>query len=131
MIVVYVAGPFRGADGWEIAENVHRAEQLARAVARLGAMPLTPHSIGAKMHGTETDAFWLEGTLELLRRCDAAIFTHDWHRSTGARGENEEAGKLGIPRFYNLENLEAFLADRMRTAAKRTAGYSPFPHEAG
>jgi len=121
VIVVYVAGPFRGADGWEIAENVHRAEQLAREVARLGAMPLTPHSIGAKMHGTETDTFWLEGTLELLRRCDAAIFTSDWRRSTGARGEMAEAARLEKPVFYSVESLRRWL--------ERTPGsaYTPFP----
>lgn len=110
--VVYVAGPFRGRDGWAVHENIYRAESLARAVAALGAMPLTPHSIGAHMDGTETAEFWIEGTLELMRRCDAVIFTDDWQRSVGARGEHGEAIRLGLPRFFAIDDLGAWLGGK-------------------
>ena len=73
MFVIYVAGPFRAPDGWEVACNVHRAEQAGREVARLGAVPLIPHSIGARMAGTETDSYWIRATLELMRRADAVL----------------------------------------------------------
>jgi hypothetical protein len=82
MRVVYVAGPFTGKDGWAVACNVHRANAVAREVARLGAAPLTPHAIGADFNGTETYEFWCAATLELMRRCDAVMLTDDWTRKT-------------------------------------------------
>lgn len=112
--VVYVAGPFSGKDGWEVAENVHRAERLAREVTRLGAAPLTPHSIGARMDGTETCEFWVAATLEMMRRCDAVVLTDDWERSAGARGEVDDAGRHGIPVLYTLPDLARWLRNTPR-----------------
>lgn len=44
-----------------------------------------------------SDRFWLEGTLELLRRCDAVLLVPGWEKSSGTRAEIEEAERLGIP----------------------------------
>ena len=47
MRVVYVAGPFRAIDGWEVACNVHRAEEAGREIAeaqRLGMPVFLPLS---------------------------------------------------------------------------------------
>ncbi len=104
MRVVYVAGPFRAPDGWEVACNVHRAEEAGREVARLGAMPLIPHSIGARMAGTETESFWLRGTMELMRRSDAVLVLPAWERSEGTMGEVREATNLGMPVFLPLSD---------------------------
>jgi hypothetical protein len=109
--VIYIAGPFSGKDGWEIACNVHRAEETAREVARLGAAPLTPHSIGARMAGTESQAFWLAATLELMRRCDAVLFLPDWQGSAGARGEYAEAIEHGPDILFSLDHLRKWLAE--------------------
>lgn len=108
--VVYVAGPFRGATHWDIAENVRRAERLALEVARAGAMPLCPHTNTQHFQGECTDDFWIAGTLELLRRCDGLILVEGWEKSSGARAEVEEARKLGIPVFQRISNLEVWLA---------------------
>ena len=112
MAVVYIAGPFSGADAWEIHCNVHRANAVARDVARLGAAPLTPHAIGAHFHGTESYEFWCAATLEMMRRCDAVLFTLDWTRSRGALAEKQEAERLGIPRFLDLPALAKWLSER-------------------
>ena len=109
--LVYIAGPFSGEDGWQVAENVHRAEVLAREVARLRAMPMTPHSIGARMNGTETYDFWCDATMEMMLRCDAVIFTHDWERSRGARGEMAEARRVKMPVFVDTYPTAAGLRD--------------------
>lgn len=114
MRVVYVAGPYTGADGWVVACNVHRAEALGREVARLGAAPLIPHSIGARMSGTESYEYWCAATLEMMRRCDAVVFTPDWHDSKGARGEHAEAVKIGLPIFYDLGGLAGWLGSGVR-----------------
>lgn len=121
--VIYIAGPMRAADGWEVNLNVHRAEVVAREVARMGAVPLTPHSVGAHMIGTETDEYWLDATLELMRRCDAVLVLPEalandagalyWildddfpfyspltYRSKGTYGEVVEAKRLNIPIIF-------------------------------
>jgi hypothetical protein len=43
MKLIYVAGPFRGKDAWEIECNIRRAESLALEVWRLGAACICPH----------------------------------------------------------------------------------------
>jgi hypothetical protein len=110
MACIYIAGPYSGEDGWEIACNVHRAEALAREVVRLGAAPITPHSIGARMAGTETYEFWCLATMEMMRRCDAVMFTVGWEMSKGARGEHREATRLQMPCFFDIaESAEGLL----------------------
>lgn len=114
MKVIYIAGPFRGATPWDVAENVRNAERWALEVAKLGAMPLCPHANTAHFDGQCTGQFWLDGTLELLRRCDAAIFIPGWPPSAGSRGEFDECQRLGIPRldldalFGEEESLPSF-----------------------
>lgn len=85
MKLVFIAGPFRGKDSWIVAENVRRAEQLGYEVAKRGAMPLIPHANTAHFNGTMTDQFWLEGTQELLTRCDALVVLPLWEQSVGPK----------------------------------------------
>jgi len=107
--VIYVAGPFRGANHWEIAQNIRRAEALALEVWRLGAAAICPHSNTAHYQDAAPDDLWMAGDLEILRRCDAVIMTPDWNRSSGATLEHEEATKLHIPVFYSVESLAQWL----------------------
>ncbi len=113
MKVVYIAGPFRGENSWLVEQNVRRAERLAMQVALRGAMPLCPHTNTRFFNGTLPDEFWLDGTLELLRRCDAVSLVGGWEKSAGARGEVEEAKRLGIPVFKTLYRLERWLANEV------------------
>jgi hypothetical protein len=105
MVVVYVAGPFRGKDSWEMENNIRRAEALALEVWREGMAALCPHANTRFFQGAAPDTTWLEGDLELLRRCDAVLLTRDWARSVGAREEKRFAESLGIPCFQTLEAL--------------------------
>lgn len=97
MIVCYVAGPFRAPSGWGIAENVHKARRFGLLVAHAGMMPLVPHAIGEHYHGEGTDQFWLDGTIELLARCDAIVMIPGWRASSGSLGEYELAAELCMP----------------------------------
>ena len=110
MRIVYIAGKYRGPNGWAVAENIRAAERVGFAVAQLGAMPLIPHSNTANFDRTLDDKFWIDGTLELLRRCDAVIMVDGWEHSVGATGERTEAHRLGMPIFYNIGQLSDWLS---------------------
>lgn len=99
MKVVYCAGPFRGETAWDVECNIRKAEELGFWVANKGAMPMIPHTNTRFFDGTLTAEFWLDGTMELMRRCDAVVMTPDWQESGGATREVEEARRLGIPVF--------------------------------
>lgn len=97
MKLVYVAGPYRGSTGWGIDCNIQAARRIGAEVARVGGMPVVPHANTAHYDGIQDDAFWLAGTLEILRRCDAVVLCDGWRRSSGTRGEFDEAKRLGMP----------------------------------
>ncbi len=106
MRVVYIAGPFRAPTSWGVAQNVRAAEVVGLLVANAGAMPLIPHANTAHFDGEATGQFWLDGTMELMRRCDAVVLVPGWEGSVGACAEKAEADRLGLPVFaYDLERL--------------------------
>lgn len=128
--LVYVAGPFSptteqkraialyNGDEYRIRarrifteQNIFNAARLGLAVSKLGAYPVVPHSNTAlpEYEDAQGYEFWIEGTAEMLSRCDAVIFTPDWQESSGARGEERIAAELGIPRFYSLSDLACWL----------------------
>lgn len=109
MKVIYVAGPFRGKDSWEMENNIRRAEAIALEVWRAGAAAICPHANTRFFQGTAPDSVWLDGDLDILRRCDAVLMTPDWERSAGARAERDLALKLGIPVLYELADVRAFI----------------------
>lgn len=108
-LVVYVAGPFRGANAWEIAENIRRAERLALDVWKMGAVAICPHLNTANFQDTCPDDVWLDGDLELVRRSDIVLMTPDWRRSAGARAEHTFANDCRITVVYTLDQLAAHL----------------------
>jgi len=110
MKVVFIAGPFRGANAWEVQQNVRQAEALAMAVWRLGAMAYCPHKNTEHFDKALPDQVFLDGNLEMLRRCDAILMTPDWERSSGAKGEYEEAFNRAMPILFSVEHVNHWLA---------------------
>lgn len=109
MRIIYVAERFTGKNAWEIHRNVSHAESLGMAVAEAGAMPLIPHKNTSNFFGTLTEEFWYEGTLELLRRCDAMILVPGWQGSKGVQAEIDEALNRKMPLFERVEELVTWL----------------------
>lgn len=109
MKVVYIAGPFRGKSHWDVAQNIRRAEALALEVWRLGAAAICPHLNTAHFQDAAPDKVWLEGDLEILRRCDAIILTDNWRSSSGAVAEVQLARTLNLPVLYHPHDLRDWL----------------------
>ena len=109
MKIVYVAGPFRAPTTWQVEQNVRRAEEMGLEVARLGAMPLIPHTNTRFFDGELPDQFWLDGTMALLRACDAVMLVPGWERSSGARAERKDALARKVPVFSDLFALRQWL----------------------
>lgn len=109
MKVIYVAGPFRGPGSWAIENNIRRAEALSLEVWRLGAAAVCPHTNTRFFQGAAPDDVWLDGDLAILAKCDAILMTPDWERSSGARAEESFARAQGLPVFYALDALSAWL----------------------
>jgi hypothetical protein len=108
MRVIFVSGPFRAATAWEIEQNVRRAETLALEVWRAGFAAICPHTNTRFFDGAAPDRLWLDGDIEILRRCDALILVPGWERSSGSVHEVAVANDLAIPVFSSVETLVAW-----------------------
>ena len=118
MKLVYIAGPFRASsafieghqDMFAVQEHIMAAMKLGLEVARTpGAFPVIPHANTMFFTGSAPDAVWLDGDLELLRRCDAVLMTPNWERSSGATIEHESALKWRMPVFYEIEGMRQWV----------------------
>ena len=110
MQLIYVAGPYRPGNGRTVAENIDEARVLAVECWYKGYAAICPHLNTAHMEDTLTDVpieTWLDGTMEMLRRCDAILMTHNWQESEGAKAEHDYAIAAGIPVYYWASDLPA------------------------
>lgn len=109
MPVVYIAGPFRGDCAWDIECNVRRAEEASLDVWCSGAAALCPHTNTRFFHGAASDNVWIDGTLELMRRCDAVYLVRGWQGSSGTLDEIKEALRLGIPVLLSMREVAKYV----------------------
>jgi len=93
----YIAGPFRGPTPWIVENNIREAEALGLLVANAGGLPVIPHAMYRFFDKALPDQFWLEGTANLLMRCDALVLHPSWQKSSGSKAELELAQKHHFP----------------------------------
>jgi hypothetical protein len=117
MKLVYVAGPYRASGQWDIFQNIRRAEALALQVWQLGAACICPHKNTEHFNGAAPDRVWLDGDLEMVRRCDAILCSPGWESSSGSLGEVALAKQLGLPIFQSIEELRNWLAEPLPSEA--------------
>lgn len=100
--VVYVAGPYRDQRGeYFVRKNVLAADRAAQWLWCIGAVALCPHKNTQSFGGLVEDKVFIEGDLELLRRCDAVLAIEGWNASEGASMEVAYATANGIPVFLH------------------------------
>lgn len=105
MKVIYVAGKYQAKTEWGLVQNIRHAERVALELWGKGWAVICPHKNTAHFGGFLDDAeldhqLWLNGDLELLRRCDAIYMLNNWETSRGARMELELAKNLGLEIYY-------------------------------
>jgi nucleoside 2-deoxyribosyltransferase len=112
MRLVYIAGALSAPEYEQRVRNIARAEDAGHLVAVAGAMPVIPHTITRYIASAQPEAFWYEGSAELLRRCDAVYVFDTTHVETsrGTRAEVDLANSLYKPVFIDLESLRKWLA---------------------
>ena len=122
MKMIYVAGPFRSKsvpyNHYEQEQNIRRAEEIANRIWCMGAVGVCPHSMTRYWQGSAPDQLWLDGDLEILKRCDAIYLCPGWEGSSGTLAEKAQAEQDGQPVFDNLQDLEWWLEDPQTEEAK-------------
>jgi len=106
--VIYIAGKYRDKHEWNVVQNIRKAEALAIKVWKKGMVALCPHKNTSLMGGACLDNVWMDGDLELLRRCDAVLLVDNWKESPGAGDEVTFAMMLGIPIFASFDELDVW-----------------------
>lgn len=128
--LLYLAGPYRAGHDRTIDDNIASARRHARHIARIGVhYPVTPHLNTAHFDGLASDDFFINGTMELMLRCDAVLMLPGWESSEGAEGEATMAAKRAMMVFYDLDaycrwakNVHFSLAARLSFAPDKCSG---------
>jgi len=103
--VIYVAGPYTADTDFKRRENIKKADEVTARLWHMGFYAICPHKITAFYGGLCDEKVFIEGGLEILRRCDAVVLVEGWEGSGGTIGEIEEAMKLHIPIFKSVYDL--------------------------
>ena len=108
MKLVYLASPYRSKDEWGLHQNIHHAHKAARQIWQISSLVcISPCSNTAFFGGDDIpDSVWLEGDIEILRRCDALFLNEGWENSSGCIDEKTFAEKIGLPVFTTLDDLQ-------------------------
>ncbi len=100
MKLIYVAGPYRGESENEVFENIMRARSAAVKLWDEGWAVVCPHTNTMFMGSKLGDAVFLEGDLEIVKRCDAIYMLKGFQNSQGAKAELELAIEIGLEVHY-------------------------------
>ncbi len=112
--LIFCACKYTEPSTYQIQRNIHNATFYVQEVALLGGVPLCPAMIGANLEGVQSYLWWGDAYINLLRRCDAVFMVPGYERSNGAMKELTEALAIGMPVFYELEDLKDWLDDKQQ-----------------
>ena len=102
--LIFVSGPYRAPTKEQIEININNAREAAIKIWQGGDYALCPHLNSCNFDGLCDDSVWLEGDLEMLRRCDAIYMLQNHANSEGATRELELAQELGLEIYYELQD---------------------------
>lgn len=96
MKVAFIAGPYRAKSVRGMILNIRQAEKYALRYWKKGYAVICPHLNTSLLDGNDTDHMFLDGAIEIMKRCDLVVMIPGWSTSVGARNEYEVAKSLGI-----------------------------------
>lgn len=121
MKLIYVAGRYRSSTPEGVELNIQAATHIGVIASEKGWYPVIPHTNTQHFERLtdKPDEFYLDGTLELMYRCDAVVMVPGWCTSEGAINEHREALERGMAVFEcadNLVTVRSFEAELLRQA---------------
>jgi nucleoside 2-deoxyribosyltransferase len=109
--LIYIIGPFRAENTWLIEQNIRRAEEAALQLWQKGFAVICPHTNTRFFNGAAPDENFLEGDLEILKRCDAALCVDGWMNSIGSCKERAFCNENKIAIYCSINDLTYDLTD--------------------
>lgn len=107
---IYVAGLYSADNVLDVLRNIGRGQRMCAKLFEMGYAPFCPwHDKGFitdNPEGAFTVEQFYEYSLAWLEVSDAILLLDGWKDSVGAVKEFERANELGIPRFYNIDQLK-------------------------
>ena len=100
MRVAYIAGAYRAPTVNGIYLNIQKARAVAFEYWHRGYAVICPHTNTALMDGNDDSHVWIDGDIEILKRCDVIIMMAGWEYSDGARHEHDIAESLNKEIIY-------------------------------
>jgi nucleoside 2-deoxyribosyltransferase len=109
-MLIYIAGPYRGS----VDTNIAAARKVAAECYKAGHDVICPHLNSAKMDEDTglPDEFWLQTTMNLLKRCDAIVLVPGWQNSSGSKAEVAYAKSVGMSVYEDVPDLHATEKER-------------------
>ena len=99
---IYIASPYSIGDP---LENVRRQIDACEELSNLGHLPIWPLSSHYWHEIYQHDwQFWMKMDMQLLALCDAVLRLNG--ESVGADCEVDEANRLGITVYYNINDIK-------------------------
>lgn len=98
--VVFIGGAYAGKTIHDTVENIRKAEYWAIRVWQAGGISICPHTNSALLNGVVEEKVFLDGYVEVLRRCDGLLLIPGWDNSDGAKMEEEYAKSFNLPIFF-------------------------------
>ena len=105
MKVAYIVGPYRSDSAGGIHRNIQSARKVALKWWKNGYAVICPHLNTAFFDGECEDHVWLDGDIEILKRCDTIVMIDGWKNSSGSVKEYDIAIEYGLEIHYDRGRL--------------------------
>ena len=107
---VYVAGAMSADNILEMLQNIHDGIKLGSELLKNGYAPFVPHfDIFFKIqNGVDFNIplqYYYDYTMEWLRASECVVVCPNYKNSVGTKAEIKQAEELGLPVYYNIEDL--------------------------
>ena len=99
MKMIYIAGKYRAKTWVGKVINIWKARRVAERLWLEGWVVICPHMNTALFK--ESNTLYIEGDLEIVKRCDAIFMMKNWEYSEGANLEYGMAKNKGLEIYYD------------------------------